>query len=379
MTEGNGNRRTGIQRGEENLLVGRLLLLWLMAAVLAGCQNETSRVKSPAAKPAADASVQTAQAGAQEPVELEVKVLSPEITVEKPVLDLGEVGMTAKRTGQFKFTSTGTAPLKILKVQSCCGVTTRGVQAGQEYAPGQSGMLEFDFFGGSSPSPAVVRELVLETNDPDHKLVTLTMKASVVQRIDCDPRLLRLFLKRENAGCPDLTIRSLDGKPFSITGFKSTADTISAAFDPNVKATEIVLKPQVDMEKIGRNLRGQISIDMTHPECSNIRIGFNVLAEFTVNPAHLMVFNLRPEQPMQREIWVLSNYREDFEVESVTSQKGYVKLLDKKKVDNRYQLQIEITPPARQGEDTMATDTIEVKIKDAEPVSIPFRGFYVGN
>jgi hypothetical protein len=349
-----------------------------MAAMLAGCQNETSQVKSPA-PPAGEASVQTAQTDAQEPVELEVRVLLPEITVEEPVVDLGEVGMSAKRTGQFKFTSTGTAPLKILKVQSCCGVATRGIEAGREYAPGESGTLEFDFFGGGQPVPAVVRELHMETNDPEHKLVTLTMKASVVKRVEFDPTLLRLFLKRDNAGCSDITIRSLDGKPFSVTGFQSTADTISAPFDPDVTGTELVLKPQVDMEKIGRNLRGQINIELTHPECSNIRIAFNVLAEFTVNPAHLMVFNLRPTQPLQREIWVLSNYRDDFEVESVTSQKGYVRLVDKKKVDNRCQLQVEITPPVRQSEDTMVTDTIEVKIKGAEPVSILFRGFYAGS
>jgi len=379
MTEGCGHHRTSDQRGKGYLSLRSWLLLLGLATVLAGCQNETSQVKSPATEPAGDVSVQAAPTGAQVPVELEVTVLLPEITVEKPVLDLGEVGMTAKRTGQFTFTSTGNAPLKILRVQSCCGVATRGVEAGQEYAPGQSGTLEFDFFGGSQPSPAVVRELYLETNDPDHKLVTFTMKASVVRRVECDPTLMRLFLKRENAGCSDITIRSLDGRPFSVAGFQSTADTISASFDPNAKATEVVLKPQVDMEKIKRNLRGQISIDLTHPECSNIRIGFNVLAEFTVNPAHLLVFNLRPEQPMQREMWVLSNYQDDFEVESVTSQKGYVKLVDKKKVDKRYQLQIEITPPARQGEDTMMTDTIEVKIKGTEPVSIPFRGFYAGS
>jgi len=345
-----------------------LPLLCAFAAVGAGCRNGDPQGKTPAG----DASVRTAQAGATEPVELEVKVLHPQITVEKPVLDLGEVGLGAKCTGQFKFTSTGNAPLKILKVQSCCGVATRGVEAGQEYAPGQSGALEFDFFG-TVLSPAITRELVLETNDPGHKLVKFTMKASVVRRVEYDPMLMRLFLKRENAGCSDITIRSLDGKPFAITGFQSTADMMSAPFDPNAKATEFVLKPQVDMEKIGRNLRGQVSIDLTHSECSNIRIPFNVLAEFTINPAHLMWL---PGQPKQREIWVIGNYRDDFEVESLTSQKGCVKLLDKKKIGGRCQLQVEITLPARQGKETMVSDTIEIQIKGSEPVSIPFRGFY---
>ena len=196
----------------------------------------------------------------------------------------------------------------------------------------------------------MTRELRLQTNDPEQNLVSLTIKATIVRRVEIrPPRGCRLFLKRENAGCSDITIRSLDGKPFSITSFKSTANAISAEFDPNATATQFVLKPKADMEKLHRNLKGQISIDLTHPECTNVRVPFDVLPEFTINPAQLMVFNLRPEQPVQREIWVLSNYREDFEIESVSSQKGIIKLLDKKKVGNRYQLQVEINSPGATG------------------------------
>lgn len=78
-------------------------------------------------------------------------------------------------------------------------------------------------------------------------------------------------------------------------------------------------------------------------------------------------------------IEVIGNYGSDFEVESVSSLKGYVKLLDKQKVGDRCELQIEVTVPTREGSETMAADTIEVKMKNAQPVSIPFRGFYVGS
>ncbi len=298
------------------------------------------------------------------------------ITIEKPVLDLGEVGADTKRTGQFHFTNTGKSPLKILQVHSCCGVATRGIEAGQEFAPGESGTLEFDYLTGSTPNPAVTKELRMRTNDPEHAIVSFLVKAVVVRRVECSPRGLRLFLKRENAGCEDVTIRSLDGQPFSISSVKSTANAISIDFDPNVKATEFVFKPRPDMEKLPHNVRGVISFDLTHPECNNVRVLFDVLPEFTVNPAHLMVFNVRPSQPIKRELLILSNYQDEFEIESVSSQKGIIKLLDKKKLGNRYQLDIEITVPARQGEDTIVADVLEVKVKDGESVSIPFRGFY---
>jgi hypothetical protein len=354
-----------------------LLTLCLLAASLMGCRHEASTAKTPATQPGEPAvQAQTAQPG--EPVEVKVTVLAPEITVEKSTLNLGEVGTETKRSGEFRFTNTGNAPLKILQVHSCCGVATRGLTAGQEFAPGQSGALEFDFLTGSLPMPAVTRELRLQTNDPEHSLVSLTIKAVVVRRVEYSPQRLRLFLKKENAGCEDITIRSLDNKPFSIAAVKSTANVISAEFDPNVKATEFVLKPKADMEKLPRNLRGTISIDLTHPECSNVRIPFDVLPEFTVNPAQLMVFNLRPEQSVEREIWVLSNYRDDFEVGAVSSQKGIIELVGKEKLGNRYKLRIQIKTPAREGDNTMVADVLKIEIKDSEPVSIPFRGFYVG-
>jgi hypothetical protein len=357
------------------------VFLLLLAGVLAGCQGEASTVKTPAAQPSAEGAVQTSQlqpAGDPgEPVELEVAVLAPKITVEKPVLDLGEVGTDSKNTGQFRLTNTGNAPLKILRVHSCCGVSTRGIEDGQEYAPGESGVLEFEYLTGSTPDSPVVRELRLQTNDPEQVFVSLVIKAAVVRRVEYTPLKIKLFLRQENAGCEDITIRSLDGKPFSIADIRSTANAISAEFDPNVQATEFVLKPRADMEKLPRNIRGVVSVDLTHPECGNVRVPFDVLPEFTINPAQLMVWNLRAGQAIQSEVRVRGNYRDEFEIESVSSQKGMITLLDKARMDDYYQLRLEIKAPPREGENALATDVLEVKIKDGETVSIPCRGVYV--
>jgi hypothetical protein len=130
------------------------------------------------------------------------------------------------------------------------------------------------------------------------------------------------------------------------------------------------------MEKLKRNPRGYISIDLTHPECQNVRVLFDVLPEFTVSPPTIMLFNLKAGQPVEREVWILSNYQDDFEIESVTSQKEIVTLLSKNKVQNRYQLKLQITPPAAEGERAVLSDIIEVKIKGGETLSIQCRGFY---
>jgi len=315
------------------------------------------------------------QSGCQQAASAAKGPPQPKIALEKVVHDFGEIGPESRHTAEFKFTNTGNQPLKITQVKSCCGVSTKGVENGQEYTPGAGGALEVDY--PASPYPGTMtKNLYLYTNDPNQKIVTLTIKAKIVRRVDFKPERLRLFLRQENGGCADIKLTSLDGQPFSIAGFKSTANTIAAEFDPAVKATEFVLKPKADMEKLQRNLKGQISISLTHPECKNIRLLYDVLPEFTINPPQVMLFNLKADQPIQRDIWILSNYDDEFEIESVSSQKGTVKLLEQKKEGKRYQLKVEVTPPAPESERAILSDVLEVKIKGKSALSIPFRGFY---
>jgi len=316
----------------------------------------------------------------------------PRITFDKVVYDFGEIGPETRHTGKFEFKNTGDAPLKIVRVRSCCGVATRGVKSGQIYAPGESGALELDYTATSHPG-SMSRKLHIQSNDPKQSVVTLTIKAKIARRVEYEPKQLRLFLNKENAGCREITLTSVDGRPFSVTGFRSTANSITAEFDPTVEATKFVLQPQGDLEKLQRHLKGQISIDLTHPECKNVRLLYDVLPEFRINPPQILLFNLKEGQPVRRDVWVLSNYEDDFEIESVSSQKGTMKLLEKQKITvpkktsgsgdspvpgagTRYQLQIEITPPPADGERPVLSDVLEVKLKDGETLSIQLRGFY---
>jgi len=368
-----------------SLLLGlRFCTLGLAVMWMAGCQGPGSTATVPAVQqgPAQTAGEpsQSAASAVQvkvvKPVVGKVSGRQPQITFEKDTLDLGEVGVGAKLTGQFKFTNTGAAPLKITLVQGCCGVTTKGVEVGQEYAPGQSGTLEFDYHALTMPNPAVTRVLYLQTNDPACKITTLTIKAAIVRRVDYKPEVLKLVLRRENGGCPDITLTSLDRRPFSITGFEATANSITAEFDPGAKATEFVLKPKVDLAKLEQNMRGRVSINLTHPECSNVELTYDVLPEYTISVPNIMMFGLKPGQVVAREIWILSNYEDDFEIESVLSPKGIIKLVEKTKAGNRYQLRVEVTPPPREGGTIVVSDTLEIKIKGGKTLTIPLRGFY---
>lgn len=334
-----------------------LLLSVVFLALQTGCREESANVQGP--------SMQAAT------------VTAPKIVLEKTAHDFGEIGPGTAQSTKFKFKNEGTAPLRISQVRSCCGVVTKGVKAGQVYAPGQSGALELDYRASMQPG-SIKRNLYIQSNDPLQGVATLTIKAVIVPRVAYKPARLKLFMNQENAGTPDITLASLDGKPFSIKGFRATAKALTADFDPAVEATEFVLKPKADMAKLERNLRGQIRIDLTHPECKNVSILYDVLSEFTVDREQIMLFNLTAGQAVQREIWVLSNYQKEFEIESVSSQKGTVTLVEKKKVGSRYQLKLEITPPAVESERAVMSDVVEVKIEGGPTLSIQCRGFYQG-
>jgi hypothetical protein len=314
----------------------------------------------------------------------------PAIEMAKLAHDWGEIGPDTRQTTQFSFTNTGSTPLKITRVRKCCGTITRGVQDGQEYASGETGTLEVEYIAGSYPG-SMRRNLHLETNVPGQKVITLTIKATIVQRVEHQPKRLRLFYKQENAGCGDITLKSLDGRPFSVTGFRATAASMTADFDPEAKAAEVIVRPKVDLEKLKRNPRGEIRISLTHPECRTIRILYDMVPEYTVSPPQLMLFNLKPGEPVKREVWILSNYADDFEIESVESEKGTARLVESKKVKGaaaaprpgggaqpgaRYQLWVEITPPTLEGENNVMSDVLKVQIQGGDTLSIQCRGFY---
>ena len=75
--------------------------------------------------------------------------LSPRISFEKTVCDLGDVGQGTKNTCEFKFTNTGQALLKIGKIKRTCGCTVFELDR-KEYAPGRTGTIRVSYIAGKS-------------------------------------------------------------------------------------------------------------------------------------------------------------------------------------------------------------------------------------
>jgi hypothetical protein len=109
-----------------------------------------------------------------------------------------------------------------------------------------------------------------------------------------------------------------------------------------------------------------------------ISIPFEVLPRFKITPPSIIVYKAELEKPVTREVWILSNYDEDFEVESTSAQEGTIKVLSQEKIDNRYKFELEITPPATEkGQKGFFTDVFFVNIKGGERLTIACRMFYL--
>ena len=196
-------------------------------------------------------------------------------------------------------------------------------------------------------------------------------------KVSYEPKRLNLLLKDEGGGCPKITLSSVDKKPFSLTGFRSSGNSISADLDSSVEATKFVVQPKAKLERLRGAPNGLIYISLSHPECRQVTIPFNALAKFRINPPQIIVLKAEPHKPIVRRLWVLNNYGEDFEIESVSSRNELIKVLKQTKVTKGYQFDLEITPPASEDKRRVFTDVFSMHIKGGEILAVDCRGFYL--
>lgn len=307
-------------------------------------------------------------------------VPGPNITFESAVHNFGDTNPGSVLNCEFKFTNTGDSLLEVKDVQSTCGCTVPELKK-RQYAPGESGVINVVFSPGSAIG-LVVKQLHVLSNDKKQPELTLTLRANVIRKVVIKPEPISLSLKKPNAGCPEITLTSIDGKAFAITKFQSSPNCMRLDFDPNYQSTVFVLKPIIDVERLKKFLRGTIYVTLNHPECKEVSALFDAPALYKATPPTLLLLNAEPLKPIIRDkVWLLSNYNEDFEIESTSSQNGFIKVASSEKAGpGRYMFSLQITPPKLADTSTTAvksfTDLFTVKIKGGEKVEISCRGYY---
>ena len=299
---------------------------------------------------------------------------APKIEFEKVVHDFGNVGPRTNNLCEFRFTNAGNGTLKIGDIVPNCGCTPF-VLAKKEYAPGESGTLKVNYYSEMQYGQET-KQLVIHSNDKSNPKVTLAIEASIIMKVDYEPKTLNLLLNKENADCPQITITSIDNQPFSINSFKSTSNCMTADFNPSEKATKFVLQPKVNMEMLEKTLNDRIEIGLSHPECKTISVGIYTLPKFKITPRSIIVRGMDSRKPIVKKLRILNNYDEDFKLESVWSSKGAVKVLSNTIVRNGYELELEITPPVSNKKKRIFAEKFFVKITEGRQLEIPCNVYY---
>ena len=129
----------------------RLSLLTILALVLAhGLQAQ-----APAAAPATEGAV---------------------IEFEKNLHDFGELPQHGDASTEFKFTNTGTAPLKITNAKGTCGCTVPQWPR-EEIAPGESGVIHVRY--DSKRIGGINKAVMVFSNATNSPTTTLKIKGNI--------------------------------------------------------------------------------------------------------------------------------------------------------------------------------------------------------
>jgi hypothetical protein len=298
----------------------------------------------------------------------------PVLVFEQTTNDFGSVAPGSMNNCEFKFQNKGTGLLKIGDISKTCGCTVFTLEK-KDYAPDEQGVLKVQYHADNGTGQRM-RSLFVTSNDPNKPRTELIIAANIAPRVVYQPERLEYKLRGDKADVAELTIHSVDDKPFAITKITSSSDAVTANFDPNEKTAKFVLQTRIDPQKAATITTGRIDISITRSESPLISVPFSVLPRFKVDPSAINVLDAVAKQPVQRELWLLNNYGDDFDVNSVASKSGIIKLVNKEKLGNRYKFTVEITPPETSGSARIFTDTLSIDTKDGEKINVACRGFY---
>ncbi len=288
--------------------------------------------------------------------------------------DFGKVAPDSYMDCNFIFTNAGSDVLKIDRVHGTCKCTVPDLQK-KEYAPGESGQIDVKFHAPKYQG-STTQHLTVFSNDSNNPRVQLAIKAYVELKVTVTPDQMALSLVAPDGGASPITLESTDGKKFAVTKVESTGDIALIEFDPNNVSEKHILNPVVNTERLGKYLNGFIVFTLNHPHCKLIRVQYSSLKEFDTSPSVIIIRNAVVGEIQKRTIYLTSNYNQPIEIESISSDKGIIKVVSQEQTENQYKLVAEIAPPLQEGQLRVFSDTLHIKLKDKEPFDVSCRGFY---
>ncbi len=153
-----------------------------------------------------------------------------ELKWEQTAVELHPTAGDKEAVGHFKYQNTGSQPVRFKSVHTSCGCTVAQSQK-EEVPPGEKGEITATFKIGDRTGTQV-KNVTVETNDPDHATTVLTLKAVIPQELEINPTFV-FWGQGEALKSKSIVVRA--SKDFPVKQLKVTSS--SPDFQTKVEQT----------------------------------------------------------------------------------------------------------------------------------------------
>ena len=259
------------------------------------------------------------------PAAPEVEQDVPSIQVERSIHDFGRITDEASVTTSFRFTNTGTATLKIERIESSCGCTVPALEK-LEYAPGESGEVTVEFDPRRREGPQN-RAVTIVSNDPVRSRLPLTVRVDVVPLVKIEPRVVQFGQVDKNtvqAVMIDVVGREPNFEIVDAQLFQTEGLTVEVfeAMPLEIEGEQVmagqVLITVLDSAPLGP-IVGQVQIRMRggsddRISTQNISLTGEIVGDIQLLPGRLTFGFLEPGQEFMRRVQVRSADGKPFKI-----------------------------------------------------------------
>jgi hypothetical protein len=234
----------------------------------------------------------------------------PRIFCEEPTFDFGNQDASEIVAHTFVLKNTGTADLKIRRVQPACGCTTAKLEK-TIIPPGEVSRISAKL-SLAGRSGELKKPILIESNDPANPALQLVMKGVVGADFKITPSTMLLRKDApETPATASVIVKSLKNESFEIIDAKSEGGKLKLRWDkfPNENAFQLTANFEEPFQP--GQYRDQITIETNHPTRKQLEIGVVVIVRNPIAVAPMkIVVNPKSQTPLSRTI-ILKNASKD--------------------------------------------------------------------
>jgi hypothetical protein len=236
-----------------------------------------------------------------------VRVAGPVVQLDPASVDFGTIAQGAIRTADVTVSNEGTAPLRILKVQSDCGCTVPSL-SDSVLAPGETTRLHIEL-STAGTSGEIAKTVMLKTNDPASPNAAVVLRALVRSPIHFGPTELNLGTLARGASWADtIRIKVARAEPLTIDSLSFPSDLVTtqtgehADGDSLVYEVRVRLRPDVPPGPV--HATGHIYTSHRLARDLSIRLVGQVIGAFRIDPVEFSFGQFRQGAVRQRTVRV---------------------------------------------------------------------------